>query len=129
MVTEYEDGVTLMIPTFLLCGRYAEVTREHSFQKPRARCPRVGFTGNIGPSGGALSTYCFIAKSLWRPWGTGSDRAVVAVARIHDVDDPAQVVQRGELNGDLALGLAQLDLDPGLQPVTEALRDVLEARS
>ena len=56
-----------------------------------------------------------------------SDWPVGAVARIHDVDDPAQVVERGELDRDLALAAAELDLDPGLQPVGEALGQVVEA--
>ena len=57
-----------------------------------------------------------------------SDGPVVAVARVHDVDDPAQVVQRGELDGDLALAPAEVDLDPGLEPVGEPVGEVGQAR-
>src|ERR1700749_3882259 len=56
-----------------------------------------------------------------------SDRAVVPVARIHDVDDPPQVVERGELDGDLALALSEVDLHPGLEPVGAPVGDVPQA--
>src|SRR6478752_9465975 len=52
--------------------------------------------------------------------------SVVAIPRVHDVDDPAQVVEAGELDRDLALGLAEVDLDAGLEAVGEAFSQLLE---
>ena len=44
------------------------------------------------------------------------------------VDDPAQVVEARELHGDPALGPAEVDLDPGLQPVREPIGELGQAR-
>ena len=56
-----------------------------------------------------------------------SDRPVAAVAGIHHLDDPAQVVERCELDGDLALALTEVDLDPRLQPVGQPVRQLGQA--
>src|SRR6478752_10323214 len=58
--------------------------------------------------------------------GLDLDRSVVAIPWVHDVDDPAQVVEAGELDRDLALGLAEVDLDAGLEAVGEAFSQLLE---
>ena len=42
-------------------------------------------------------------------------------------DDPLQVVDRGELDGDPALAPAEVDLDPGLEPVREPVGQVASA--
>jgi hypothetical protein len=56
-----------------------------------------------------------------------SDGSVHAVARVDDVHDPTQVLQRRELDRHLALGSAQVDLDARLQSVAEAI-DAAEKR-
>src|SRR4029077_1491983 len=60
-------------------------------------------------------------QSLCRLIDEWLDRFVASIPGIHDVDDPAQVVERGELHGDLALALPEVDLDPRLQAIGEAL--------
>ena len=57
----------------------------------------------------------------------GRGRSSLGYARVHDVDDPAQVVEAGELDGDLALGPAEVDLDPGLEPVREPVGELGQA--
>ena len=44
------------------------------------------------------------------------------------VDDPVQVLDRGELDGELALALSQGDVDPGVEAVGEPGRQVVELR-
>src|SRR5438876_504539 len=46
--------------------------------------------------------------------------------RIHDLHDPFQVIDGGELDDDLPLTLAQFHLDPGLEQVGEAISQVTE---
>src|SRR3954447_12449772 len=50
------------------------------------------------------------------------------VPRIDHADDPLEVREGRELDRDPPLTPPQLDLDPGLQPVAEVRREVLEAR-
>ena len=47
--------------------------------------------------------------------------------RVHDLDDPFQVIDGGELDDDLPLALPQFHLDPGLEQVGEAVGQVTEA--
>ena len=72
--------------------------------------------------------YCVCAGQRLAGARKAADRAVLAVARVHDVDDPAQVVEARELDGDPALGPAEIDLDPSLQPVRESLSELGKAR-
>ena len=46
--------------------------------------------------------------------------------RIHDLHDPLQVIDGGELDDDLPLTLPQFHLDPGLEQVGEAISQVTE---
>src|SRR3954453_1081456 len=50
------------------------------------------------------------------------------VPRIDHADDPLEVREGCKLDGDPSLTPPQFDLDPGLQPVAEVRREVLEAR-
>ena len=84
----------------------------------------------------AYATGCWTGP----PWtlSTGSStggahsRVVSSVGRrrlrIDDVDDPAQVVQRRELDADLAAALPQVDLHPGLEALREAVRQLGQTR-
>ena len=42
------------------------------------------------------------------------------------VEDPVQVFDRREFDGDPPLGQAHVDLDPGVEPVREAARELIE---
>ena len=97
----------------------------------RAWTPR---SGSAGPSArptsrqSDLSIHGFTVLSA-ESAHVASDRAVVRPARVHDVDDPLEVVDRPELHGDLALAATEVDLDPGLEPVGEPLGQVDQARA
>ena len=51
----------------------------------------------------------------------------VLLVGVHQGDDAFQVVERGELDGDLPLGLAEVDLDAGFEAVGETVGQVDEA--
>src|ERR1051326_4132909 len=58
--------------------------------------------------------------------GTGLFRWLLGLGA-HRLDDPLQVLGRGELDDDLSLAAAELDLDPGLEQVGEAVGQAGEA--
>src|SRR5262249_24641410 len=77
---------------------------------------------------GALLSVKLGDESVCRLIDLSLDRLVATVPGIHDVDDAAQIVERRELDGDLALALAEVDPDPGVQPVGEPLGEVGQTR-
>src|SRR5699024_9906353 len=67
-----------------------------------------------------ISLYLYISASL--------SLLVSSARRIHQVYDPLQVVDRGELDGDLALVPAEIDLDAGVVSLRQPCGDVIESR-
>ena len=80
-----------------------------------------------GSDRSALHATCrFVDKSISLSVALSLPRGVTGVDQ---ADDPLQVGKRGELDGDPALALAEVDLDPGLQPVREPGGEVGQRRA
>src|SRR5690242_8939600 len=51
------------------------------------------------------------------------------LVRVHQRDDPLEVVDRGELDGDASLGLPEVDLHPGLESIGQPVGQIDQPRS
>src|SRR6201986_505069 len=116
-------------------GRSASPTRRatasplsRTTRHPRARSPTRRPPANsptVRTASNRLAAYSVLSSR--RRALAGGAPSGVGVGR-HRLDDALKVVDRGELDGDLALVPAHLHLDPRLEKVGEAVGQVAERR-
>src|ERR1700761_208414 len=61
--------------------------------------------------------------------GSGLRVGLIGIVAGHGLNNAIQIVERGKLDGDLALAASQLYLDPSLQGVGQSIGQVTQARS